>query len=281
MTTNKGLFRISDGISVNNKPIDSISVYLAHIKALSEKWNTSVLWFRGVSRSSFEPIPSIYRDGLWDYWEYSADDANGIFDSFVLRAKSYFSQVRREYSDWEWYHLMQHYGLPTRLLDWTEGSLIGLYFAFRDISDIQTPSVWIMDPYWLNEQSVGVSLLLYTDTQRQEQVDKKANEYLKDGDTLPMLPICIVPPYIDDRLRVQKSCFTVHGKEKNGLLALNSNKRELHIARLEFKDSKSRLIKEAIIECGITESSLFPDLEGLARELKNEFGFYRLARPKT
>jgi hypothetical protein len=48
------------------------------------------------------------------------------------------------------------------------------------------------------------------------------------------------------------------------------------LAKLEILDSESDNIKESVVNSGISESILFPDLEGLARELKNEFGFYSL-----
>jgi hypothetical protein len=58
-------------------------------------------------------------------------------------------------NDWEWYLLMQHYGTLTRLLDWSDGSLFGLYFALRKNDGQRDAAVWGVDSYWLYEITRG------------------------------------------------------------------------------------------------------------------------------
>src|SRR5258708_39349444 len=82
------------------------------------------------------------------------------------------------------------------------------------------------------------------------------------------LPVAVYPTYVHARLRAQRSCFTIQGKRKQGLDSLLPGsvlkRYTIDPARRESMRSELRLL-------GITHSVVFPDLDGLARELKTRF----------
>ena len=256
-----------------------------------EEWDKSkwypqekLPWFRGVGKECYKLVPRIYRE---IGWKYNANDAVDMRAEFARRAKPFMRQTL-PYSVGEYLHLMQHYGLPTRLLDWTEGALIALYFAIRihryDRDD-RTPCVWMLNPSWLNyvndvtikneETGEDKSLVLYTDNDavREFPADSIIEKHYLNEHKLADLPVAVFPPYIDRRIVAQKSVFTIHGYLKDGFDVLFNKYPDAQMCMLRISpdlEMIKNIIKE-LTRLGMTETTIFPDLEGLSREIQAEY----------
>lgn len=254
--------------------INNLSELGDYISYLSDLWNADDLWFRGVPQTSFKLCPSIYRN---DIWEHFFDGEKALAEEFIHKGKT-FADTHHINSKWEWYQLMQHYGLPTRLLDWSEGYLMSLFFALRPLSSMQKfnskikPCIWVLNPFMLNLASNNQKLVYYSDLITQETEDKCIDSYLYDINPLAKYPLALFPPNINSRIRAQKSCFTIHGKYKTGFELLHRQGKLKQIVQLRINPDEAMSMKYDLSIAGITEGILFPDLEGLAREIKYRYG---------
>jgi len=107
-----GLFEI--------KSVDDANLYIGGLSPNEEGYR-----FRGHSDASWKLLPSVYRYNNFERYQTT------FYESFVLHHK--FSE-RIKYlmttnSDLEWLMLCQHFQVPTRLLDWSRGIHIALFFA--------------------------------------------------------------------------------------------------------------------------------------------------------
>lgn len=104
-------------------------IYITSIEDFLSKLNifAEFDFFRGHSSTDYKLIPSIGRFHQEGQDSGSLQFEKEIFDDFK-RKYSLFTDVRPR-NDMEFLFLAQHYGLPTRLLDWTFNPLIALYFA--------------------------------------------------------------------------------------------------------------------------------------------------------
>ncbi len=158
------LFVTDSRRTYNKTVISSLDGYLSHVEQLIKIWDEQAVWFSGLPSVDYALKPGIYRPKYAEIGDFYALD---IANEFIRRGKAFLPDFPDK--KWHWYHIMQHYGIPTRLLDWTDGALIGLYFALRGRVNPNRPCVWVINPYWLNLKSAGDEVVYFTDEVSQDE----------------------------------------------------------------------------------------------------------------
>jgi hypothetical protein len=248
--------------------IDSIQQFIETIKAVTSKWDPRTTpWFRGEPFVEDTPLlPSLYRT-LPNGNKYNE---NRIVQSFRRMGPAFTDYKTPDKHDTdEWLFLMQHLRVPTRLLDWTEGALIGLYFALQE----KRPVVWMLNPDELNQLSSTEIIIpgAYPLTwfRPKDGIINIGHENIRtawETDNCGLvLPVAIKPTYIHPRMSAQKSCFTVHGKKKEPLSRIVPDS---ILAKFVIKESAVSTMRRDLTMLGITHTSVFPEAEFLAKELK-------------
>ena len=254
--------------------IKSVEEFIVAVREDSKPWPVEQpRWFRGEPDDGEPLLPSLYRSSR------GASGENQLLQTFRARASGFSSErlPDREKVD-QWLFLAQHVGLPTRLLDWSEGALIALYFALKETK--APPIVWMLNPLQLN---------YYASTPPTEGGPEAIREFplpwhrslapanpaaenicgaWEHDQPGVLLPVSVHPTYVHGRLRAQHGCFTVHGKRKESLQVLAPGS----ILKRYAVDPSCRLsMLQDLAVLGITESVAFPDLDGLAADLKRRF----------
>ena len=203
-------------------------------------------FFRGQSNSSWRLLPRLARlfgpSRIPDTWQRLE---SFILEDFIKYAVPHLP--REPKSEFEWLVMGQHYGLPTRLLDWTTNPLKATFFAVSDLKPKRNGALFAFAPTTLLR-------------------DLGDNESIRDFER--MMPI--FPKMIDSRIISQEAAFTVfpfppeykrfrplentskHGRSYWSLLKI-----------VIPSESKLQMLTE-LNTLGVNSRTLFPDLVGLA-----------------
>ena len=205
-------------------------------------------------------IPSVYRDD-----SRGPNYESAMANRFAQRAPTRHANCPMKGDLAAWLFLMQHYRLPTRLLDWTEGPLIALFFAVEGEEDAEKDGVlWALKPFAMNGVLNGDEGVF----QPGHPVAKRLIELgYSNVPANEDRVAALVTEEIDLRMMVQLSGLTIHGSAK----ALEDYDRATQFLRSYVipADAKPGLLV-ALKLLGIRNRNLFPDLERLAEDLKED-----------
>jgi hypothetical protein len=258
------------------------------LKSESNISRTPDLWFRGQSRD-LPMLPGVFRkiknsnsNKECIYNEFK------IINTFLSLYKNYTPERFISKSS-EFYSFMQHYGIPTRLLDWSENALFALYFAV--ISGMHNEDtervVWIMNPGAINQLSTGqnsyspfVSTVPFVQARMKmvgyiengkinNHFRKDEPEFIELSDSHLRYPVAFYPESSGNiRIATQKGCFTIHGTDQNPIESFfKTSELKKHLFKIKIKNELVALIREQLQLSGVTARSIYPDIYGLATEL--------------
>jgi FRG domain len=215
----------------------------------------SPVWYRGHSCESYRLEPTILRR------KNGIKHERNLFANFQTQGKALLPPTQ---TSWELLSVMQHHGVPTRLLDWTESLHTALFFAIH--GTIESSCIWVLNPFKLNQKSTGKNVI-YDDADR---IELDYYSSICPPKAWPYdLPVAMALPWMHSRIDGQRGSFTFHGNNPEPLEVTCPD----CVKRIPIPPQLVKEVREHLEHSGIDYFRLFPDLDGLAKSLKEQFRF--------
>lgn len=280
--------------------ITTLSDYISFTAKLNR--DSDELWFRGHSSATYRLIPSVLRETV-PLTDWKGDpvkkgqvltsggghvtglNAEKMFYEFKSKALPFLD--REPANNFEWMFLMQHYGLPTRLLDWTTNALVALFFAiesepssdekksyqlspadqFLNVDECcpDGAAIFIMSPSFLNENATVSKEVPYLSEEHKEW-----DHYFEpmEKDQVNFLPVAVRASHIDKRIASQSGNFTLHGSSIHPIDYYEPIRESLVKIFIPY-EAVSEMLSD-LTSVGITESFIYPGLDSLAKDIKRK-----------
>jgi hypothetical protein len=231
---------------MNERHITNIPEYLKTIKDIFSP-ETRLMIYRG--QPTDQPLlPKIARKTRFGK---NIEDVSGktltevektLIDEFRRRSIQFIEKTPD--NAYDWLAFAQHFGLLTRLLDWTENALAALWFAVKDDYLKKTAIVWA---FAVPEKDIIIP------TKDLRPFQGTRTKIFK-------------PNQLTSRISVQSGWFTLHKYNSNEKRFIPLEKHRIYknsLVKIKIPNVSLTSIKADLDSCGINQSSLFPDLDGL------------------
>jgi hypothetical protein len=299
----------------------------AYIETTIENWNDFFLIhqcflsrfvFRGQAnaewklQSSLERLMNVLHSNYVDPI-IPASYESRMLEEFIWKYPLYEKNIIPQKNEYiEWLTLMQHYGCPTRMLDFSHSLFVSLFMAI-DGQFYEQSSIWAINSIVLRNKIFDYYRVEFnTNSTSGEELDNyiyvRANNAIESSmkiDAVKNELYIIEPRMCNERLSKQQGLFVVPSNIQNTfedhLFSLIENKKPIFISInkiIEYSNSRSGIYSQTDIallrfnipkilnwkitkllrQMNITAETLYPGLEGLARSisfLRDSMGDYQ------
>ncbi|WPO40625.1 FRG domain-containing protein [Tardiphaga sp. 42S5] len=240
-------------------PVRKVRNIAAYIDALRADQDGSARWFRGHGNAKWPLLPGIMRS------------RPGLSEASALaRFKQSAAMLteRTPSSAFDWTFLMQHYGVPTRLLDWTESPLVAMFFAVDNFDKHRNAdaAVWCLNPTLLNKNaSISNAMELnYIPSFEADELKPYATEKL-NVPNVELLPVATIATRNNPRIQAQLGTFTIHHTKKVAIEAVGDKS---HATKYVIPSASRETIKKELKLLGLNQFSMFPELTSVGAILR-------------
>lgn len=265
--------------------IKSIEKYIKRISSLQDDYRVSnsenslddgkVIWFRGEANIEYDLLPSIYRKNKNNKdFKYSFQDEKKFLTLFKSHAIPFLDE--RPQNDLEWLILLQHYGIPTRLMDFTVDPLIALAFALQvdkftehsqNSNDEKDAVVYFFKPLLFN-QTTRNSI---KEIPNLNELDNDLNANYKPSEAHSSIDCSLACIGIlnNERIISQKGTFVVFPRhQERHIKGLDEEFNDANILDKIVIDGKSKnTLRRQLYNIGYNHNKLYPGLPSLAKDI--------------
>lgn len=230
--------------------IDKLSEYMSFIERLPKEFTLS----RGQG-GDYPLLPSALRNDVSGNRKYPKRAIRSFLEEFKLNSYQYMDNPSDIENDVEWMLYAQHYGIPTRLMDFTTSHIVSILFAVEksfQSGDEKDAVVYFLSPTKLNLLNI-----------QQEQIINisSATGMSSEGHDGP---IVIQGRKINPRVNAQKGLFVLFQDGDDPLESINN---EDVLRKLVISGSETKSILSSLYSMGVSFSHIYPELSSVAKDI--------------